>query len=150
MNIFSSRTLLTLKDTGFKGAVLSPELTASEINKIAPHTETVLFAYGRLPLMLTKNCPASFEGCKGCNKDRFLTDRKGIRFPIRCRMGYSELLCDRPVWLADRQKEFSVDAFLLYFTDESKERIAQIIKAYKNNTPADIPFTRGMYYRGVE
>ena len=150
MNIFSSRTLLTLKDTGFKGAVLSPELTASEINKIVPHTETVLFAYGRLPLMLTKNCPASFEGCKNCNGDRFLTDRKGIRFPIRCRMGYSELLCDRPVWLADRQKEFSVDAFLLYFTDESKERIAQIIKAYKNNTPADIPFTRGMYYRGVE
>ncbi len=150
MNVFSSKTLLTLKDMGIESALLSPELTAAEINKIIPHSETVLFAYGRLPLMLTKNCPASFEGCKNCKGDRVLTDRKGIKLPVQCRMGYSELLCDRPVWLAERQNEFSVDAFLLYFTDESKERIAEVISSYKNSTPADITFTRGMYYRGVE
>ncbi len=150
LNVFSSKTLLTLKNMGIESAVLSPELTASEINKISSHTETVLFAYGRLPLMLTKNCPASFEGCKGCNSDRFLTDRKNVQLPITCRMGYSELLGDRPIWLAKRQTEFYVNNFLLYFTDESKERIAQVIESYKNNSPADVPFTRGMYYRGVE
>lgn len=150
INVFSSKTLITLKNMGIENAVLSPELTTSEINKISPHIETVCFAYGRLPLMLTKNCPASFEGCKGCNSDRFLTDRKNVQLPVKCRMGYSELLGDRPVWLADRLDEFSTDAFLLYFTDESKERIAQVIELYKNNSPADVSFTRGMYYRGVE
>ena len=150
LNIFSSRSLLTLKDLGMTAAVLSPELTAAQISKITPHIKTVCFAYGRLPLMLTKNCPASFEGCKGCKGDRVLTDRKGVNFPIKCRMGYSELLGDRPIWLADRKDEFSVDAFLLYFTDESKDRIEKIITAYRNNASPDIPFTRGLYYRGVE
>lgn len=150
LNIFSSRSLLTLKDMGMTASVLSPELTAAQISKITPHIKTVCFAYGRLPLMLTKNCPASFEGCKGCKGDRVLTDRKGVNFPIKCRMGYSELLGDRPIWLADRKNEFSVDAFLLCFTDESKDRIEKIINAYRNNATPDVPFTRGLYYRGVE
>ena len=150
LNIFSSPSLLTLKDMGMTAAVLSPELTATQISQITPHIKTVCFAYGRLPLMLTKNCPASFEGCNGCKGDRVLTDRKGVKFPVKCRMGYSELMGDRPIWIADRKKEFSVDAFLLYFTDESKEKIETIIEAYRNNAFPDMPFTRGLYYRGVE
>ncbi|MEE0946968.1 MAG: U32 family peptidase [Acutalibacteraceae bacterium] len=150
MNIFSSESLATLKELGVEWATLSPELYASQIQKIQPHIKTACFAYGRLPLMLTKNCPASFEGCKGCKGDRFLTDRKGIKFPVKCRMGYSELLNDRPIYIADRLGEFNVDSFILYFTDENASEIKNVINCYKNASPPPFTFTRGLYYRGVE
>lgn len=150
INIFSSHSLKTAENLGASFTMLSPELTKEQINKVYPFVPTVLFAYGRLPLMLTKNCPCSFDGCKDCNQDRFVTDRKGISFPVKCRSGFSELFGDRPIWLADRLQEFNVDAFLLYFTDESKERIESVINSYKNSYAPDTEFTRGMYYRGVE
>ena len=150
LNIFSSHSLETAKELGANAAMLSPELTREQINKLSPFIDTVLFAYGRLPLMITKNCPCSFDGCKDCKGDRYITDRKGISFPVKCRSGYSELFGDRPVWLADRLKEFNVNSFLLYFTDEDKERIEKVIMSYKNQSSPDTEFTRGMYYRGVE
>lgn len=150
LNIFSSYSLETAKELGADKAMLSPELTREQINKLSPVIDTVLFAYGRLPLMITKNCPCAFDGCKDCKGDRYVTDRKGVSFPVKCRSGYSELFGDRPIWLADRLREFSVNSFLLYFTDEDKERIEKVIMSYKNNSSPDTEFTRGMYYRGVE
>ena len=150
LNIFSSHSLKTAQKLGFDFAVLSPELTKEQINSIVPFIPSAVFAYGRLPLMITKNCPASFNGCKDCNKSSSLTDRKGVSFPVKCRSGYSELFGDRPVWLADRLSEIKTDAYLLYFTDESKQRIGEVLNAYRNSEAADTEFTRGLYFRGVE
>lgn len=149
MNVFSSNTLEFFKDEGISGAVISPELTAIELSKISPVIKKICFAYGKLPLMLTKNCPVSLEGC-GCKGDRTVTDRMGVSFRVKCRMGYSELFADRPIWISDRLNEFSSDTFMLYFTDESKEIIEKVIKAYKTSACPLPPFTRGLYYRGVE
>lgn len=150
LNIYSGASYNTFENLGFSGGVISPELTNTDINNCSPNITKICFAYGRLPLMLFKNCPASLEGCKGCKKDRFLTDRKGIRFPVLCRMGYSELLADRPIWLADRKNEFNTDVLLLSFTDETKEEIEEILSSYKNSDKCKNLFTRGLYYRGVE
>ena len=73
----------------------------------------------------------------------------GIKFPVRCRMGYSEMLNSVPIWLADRKNELSFDFGVLYFTGESKDRVNEIILAYKNGYSADIKHTRGLYYRGT-
>lgn len=150
LNIFSSYALKTVKTLGADTAVLSTELTKEQINSLVPLTERVLFAYGRLPLMITKNCPCSFGGCKDCKGDRFITDRKGVSFPVKCRSGFSELFGDRPVWLADRLTEFNANALLLYFTFEDREEIESVVNAYKNGGKPRGEFTRGMYYRGVE
>lgn len=150
LNLFSSYSVKTAQALGGCSALLSPELTREQINSLCASVPTVLFAYGRLPLMITKNCPCSLSGCKDCSGNRFVTDRKGVSFHVKCRSGYSELFGDRPVWLADRQREFNADTFLLYFTDESKEQIEGIIASYKNGNVSNTEFTRGMYYRGVE
>lgn len=150
LNIFSSHSAHAAKELGADRVLLSPELTTERINAFDATAETVLFAYGRLPLMITKNCPCSFDGCKDCKGDRFITDRKGVSFPVKCRSGYSELFGDRPLWLADRLTEFKVNSFLLYFTFEGKEETERVLAAYQTAKKACGDFTRGMYYRGVE
>lgn len=149
-NVFSSHSLKTVKGFGAETALLSPELTKDRINKISDQVKTAVFAYGRLPLMITKNCPAALGGCKGCEPYSLITDRKGISFPVKCRSGFTEMYSDRPVWLADRTSKFNVDFLLLYFTFEEKDEIEKTADAYRNGLKPHGDFTRGMYYRGVE
>ena len=88
--------------------------------------------------------------CDKCDKNCRLTDRMGVEFPVRCRMGYSEMLNSVPIWLADRKAELShLDFLTLYFTNESKERTETVIKAYKNGLAPDVKHTRGLYYRAT-
>ena len=54
-----------------------------------------------------------------------------------------------PIWLADKKQDLkAVDFAVLYFTNESPERVKQVINAYKNGISADVKFTRGLFYRG--
>ena len=101
--------------------------------------------------MLFKNCPLKNGiSCKDCDKNGVITDRLGVEFPIRCRMGYSELLNSVPLWLADRKAELDgFDFIILYFTREDNKRAAQVINAYKNGLSPDTKHTRGLYYRGT-
>jgi len=108
-----------------------------------------IISYGRLPLMLTKNCPVKLNDCNSCNKDRCLTDRMGVRFPVRCQNGYAELLNSRVIWLADKDRK-GFDFEILYFTDETPERIDRVLNLYKDNAKPDSEYTRGLYFRGVE
>ena len=65
-------------------------------------------------------------------------------------MGYSEMLNSVPIWLADRKTELNhLDFLTLYFTDESRERVTEVINAYKNGLSTDIKYTRGLYYKGT-
>jgi len=51
--------------------------------------------------------------------------------------------------LADRMNELDFDFGVLYFTGETKERVSEVISAYKNGYSPDIKHTRGLYYRGT-
>lgn len=150
LNIYSSYSCLTAKDMGFSSIVLSAEMTYSMINSVISPLPTVFFGYGKLPLMVTKNCPVSFSGCKNCNKDRKITDRKGVSFPVRCRFSYSEIYGDRPVWLGDKLNLVNSGTVLLYFTNESKERTEKVLNMYRKGMECDTSFTRGMFFKGVE
>ncbi|MBP3705664.1 MAG: hypothetical protein J6J13_00230, partial [Clostridia bacterium] len=67
-----------------------------------------------------------------------------------CRMGYSELLNSVPVWLADKQSGMrGLDFQILYFTNETKERVTEVMTAYKNGYEPDCKYTRGLFFRGV-
>ena len=112
---------------------------------------TGIVAYGNTPLMLFKNCPLkNGRECAKCDKKGSITDRKNTEFPVRCRMGYSELLNSVPVWLADRRTDLkAVDFTVLYFTNETAERANEVINAYKNGIAADTEYTRGLFYRGT-
>lgn len=150
LNISSTESAKTFESLGIKAAVLSSELTLNEANSISSQIPLGMVAYGNIPLMLFKNCPIkNGKDCRECNKNSSLTDRMGIEFPVRCRMGYSELLNSLPIWLADRKNEIGLDFAVLYFTKETKERASQVITAYKKGSAPDTKHTRGLYYRGT-
>ena len=102
--------------------------------------------------MLTRNCPIkNGKRCDECKGKSYLTDRMGIRFPVVCNMGTSEVLNSRPIYLADRLDEIkNIDFITLYFTRESGEAVDRILDAYRKGKAAKGDFTRGLTYRGVE
>ncbi len=165
LNIFNSESVKKTEEMGVKAVTLSYELSLEE-SKFSSDLPKGIIAYGNVPLMLFKNCPLkNGKTCDKCNKKGVLTDRMGIEFPVRCRLGYSEMLNSVPIWLADRQNELNhLDFITLYFTNESNERVAEVITAYKEGLSPlpkgrgtacgggilpDTKHTRGLYYRGT-
>ncbi len=150
LNVYNSLSAGVLsKSFGVSEITLSPELTVSEAEGLSIPTKKGIFAYGRLPLMLFKNCPVrSFSGCKKCKGNGFATDRRGARFDIACRGTESELLNCLPISLSDKIQELSqLDFFILYFTVETPSNAADIINSYKAGNRLEGEFTRGLYYR---
>ena len=152
-NVTNYDTLLSLRQMGADDITLSPELTLSEAGEIG---DGGLLLYGRMPLMLSRNCPAANgQGCGQCKRGDesipFLTDRKNIAFPVVCRYGCAEVLNSRPLWMADRLREVGFASFgLLWFTIESGDETQRILAAYREGTPAQGEYTRGLYYRGSD
>lgn len=135
-----------------RAAVLSPEMTLSDAVRTGADIPKGIISYGRLPLMLTRNCPLkNGAGCAECERGGTLCDRLDTKFPVRCRNGCSELLNSVPIWLADRRAEMNgLDFEVLYFTDETPERVDAVIAAYENESEPDCGYTRGLYFRGVD
>ena len=152
MNIFNSFSAGVLKELGVKGITLSPELTLGQIEKIRSEVKTGIIAYGRLPLMLTRNCPIkNSRDCEDCKGGGYLTDRMNKKFPVVCSFGCSEVLNSQPIYMADRLDEIkNVDFLTLYFTVEKKEAAEAILDAYRKGKAVKGDYTRGLYYRGAE
>jgi putative protease len=151
LNVTNSLSVKKYAQLGLSAVTLSPELTITKMREISPHTNVGIIAYGNLPLMVTRNCPAkntvSCEKCKSGN--RVLVDRKNVKFPVMCGLGYSEILNSTPIYLADKTNELLFNDFMiLYFTTESEKEVSEIIDeyAYKHTKRENI--TRGLYYRG--
>lgn len=151
-NIFNTAALNFVQQYGAQEAMLSFELTTAQARAIGGSLPRGLFAYGRLPLMLTRNCPVkNGSNCAHCARSSGLTDRKDVYFPVRCNGGASELLNSCPLDLADRMGELDgMDFALLWFTTESRAECAEIMRRYRDGTRAEAGFTRGFYDRGVE
>ena len=153
-NIFNSLSAVQADELGVDEIVLSPELTLLQASKIGGEAKKGLIVYGRLPLMITRNCPVkNGTDCAHCGGDRVLTDRLGVEFPVMCENGYSQVLNSRPIYMADRLNETDfVDFNLLWFTNESAEECKTVFDKYlsRASAPDTKDFTRGLYYRGVE
>ncbi len=146
---------------GLQAATLSPELSASQMRfaQTAPLPLTAL-VYGRLPLMLLRNCPASAKhGCKDCKQDRVLIDRKGVAFPLVCAGGCADLLNSVPLYLLDRLEILPVSLYTIYMTTETRDEVACIVniaakaldgEALSAEQAMQGGFTRGMIAKGVE
>ncbi len=151
MNIFNSAAIDEIQKLGAKDCLVSCELPLSAISKLGGELPRGIFAYGRIPLMLTRNCPVKNKlSCAECKGKSVLLDRMGVEFPVVCGNGCSTVLNSRPVWLADKMQDVrNVDFALLYFTTESKKECSDVINTYKNGSAPDCEFTRGLYYKGV-
>lgn len=153
MNITNAQAVGFYAENGVSALTLSPELSFGQMRFAQKSAVPCgVLCYGRLPLMLTRNCPRHAAGgdCATC-KDAALIDRKNVRFPVICAGGCSELLNSVPLYWGDKRDELPKGAFELYhFTDEDAARVAQILEMYKNGAPADVSVTRGMCRKGVE
>ena len=151
LNIYNSESALTCENLGVGAIVASNEMKLSEIKALCHTVPLGIISYGKIPLMLFRNCPIkNGKSCSECDKKGVLTDRMGAEFPARCRMGYSELLNSVPVWLADRQNELlGIDFQILYFTNETADEVSGVISAYKNGSACPHKYTRGLFYKGT-
>ncbi len=153
-NIFNSMSAVQAEELGAQEILLSPELTLAQAARIGGKSEKGLIVYGKIPLMITRNCPVkNGTDCARCGGKCHLTDRLGVEFPVVCGDGYSQVLNSRPIYMADRLSETAfADFYLLWFTDETADECASVLEKHMSGAPApDVKdFTRGLYYRGVE
>lgn len=156
-NVFNSYTLRELKQAGAQSAVLSPELTFSQIRDISKGIDTELIVYGRLPLMICENCVVkSQSGHCVCNNANHLTDRTGAAFPIMREYPHRNVILNsQKMFLADKKSEYErlgIWGARLMFTTENSRECVQVIKRYAGEDESYVPsvYTRGLYRRGVE
>lgn len=145
LNIFNSESARQIENP-----ILSFELTLNQAQKINADN-TGLIVYGRLPLMLTRNCPVKNSiGCKECGGNGRLTDRKGAEFSVIC-SDYPcvEILNGVPLYMLDRMSEVKADFAHFMFTVESREAVEKIIRLYESGEKPPFEYTRGLYYRGA-
>ena len=151
MNIFNTLSLETAENFGATDCLLSCELPLSQAAALGGRVKRGVLAYGRIPLMMTRNCPVkNVVSCAECNSGSRLVDRMNVEFPVVCKNGCSFILNSRPLWLADKTAQIrNVDYTLLYFTDESADECKKVIEAFENGGNCETEFTRGLYFKGV-
>lgn len=152
LNIANEGCLQEYEKLGLVDCLLSFELSLSRAKAIGGLLPRGLLIYGRLPLMVTRNCPIRLSGCRDCKGFGTLTDRKKEVFEVRCSgRKYSEIFNSRPVYLADRMEELSgFDYGLLYFTSEGPKQVDRILREYTILHEPMEQITRGLYYRNVK
>ena len=152
-NIYNTQSLEFFKQRGADECVVSVELSKSGINSLCGDIPRGVVAYGKIPLMLTRNCPIkNVKTCRECKGSSYLTDRMGERFDVICSNGFSEILNPYAINIFDKKDEFyGVDFFMLLFTTETKDEVEKTICEYEHKAePVGQKFTRGLYYRKTE
>ena len=158
LNLYNSGSVNLMKELGLTSATLSFEMTLPQIRDVSKAVDCEIFAYGRLPLMVTENCIIrNRTGSCTCNlATNKVTDKTGADFPIikdgdKCR---SVLLNGKKLNWLDRHSDLSrlgLWAIRLYFTTENPREVDLVLSSI-SNPPAFDPgsCTRGLYLRGLE
>lgn len=173
MNIFNNEALRLHKELGAETAVLSPELTLLEAEKLSCQGLKLEAAvFGRFPLMVMENCPSGADkGCSGlCEKcsrrDGYLKDRKGKIFPyVRNPLfGRTQIFNSNTLFMDDTESLEKTDFSLLrlIFTKDNMEygnKIANYFynrikdKGYRDDQLVrkikEKGYTKGHWFRGV-
>lgn len=157
-----------LRKSGINTTSVPIELNYSELTRRGIENEELII-YGRTPMMISSQCiKCTKEGCK-YNNDGYLmyiTDRKGIKFPVLCNCFECTNVCynSLPTSIASEYriiKNIRPSSYRIDFTVEDTKEICDIIsKAYlmidNFNTNNDITnelcakYTKGHLKRGVE
>ena len=158
LNVFNSGTANYLAEQGLASITASFELTLPQIRDLSKPVPMEMFAYGRLPLMVTENCIIHNRAgrCICTSTKTSLVDRTGSRFPIirdpgTCR---SLLLNSKKLYMGDRLKTLAglgVRLLRISFTTENEQEIRAVLAAFQSGAAFDSGVnTRGLYIRGVE
>lgn len=152
LNIANAGCLAEYERLGLSDCLLSFELSLARARAVGGTLPRGLLIYGKLPLMVTRNCPIRLSGCRDCKGFGTLTDRKKEVFEVRCTgRRYSEIFNSKPVYLADKLEEVNgIDYGLLSFTTEGAKQVDRILLRYTQTHKPMENITRGLYYRNVK
>ena len=153
LNIINSPAAQQAAALGCDEITLSFECERNAARNIDSPIPIGVIAYGRLPLMLLRNCPGkTAAGCGDCRGINHITDRRGEDFPLQCQnRQYTHLLNPRPLFLSDRLPEWDFCDFLtLRFTTETPAECDEVLKMYQTGAAPAGSFTRGLYYRTLK
>lgn len=153
LNIINSPAAQQAVALGCDEITLSFECERNAARNIDSPVPIGVIAYGRLPLMLLRNCPGkTAAGCGDCRGINHITDRRGEDFPLQCQnRQYTHLLNPRPLFLSDRLPEWDFCDFLtLRFTTETPAECDEVLKMYQTGAAPAGSFTRGLYYRTLK
>lgn len=145
LNVFNSFSAEYLHNIGLDDCIFSIEATLQQFSQIRTEMPIGAVTYGRLPLMLTRNCPIDNEiGCKQCTG--YIVDRTARKLPVACSKDYVEILNPDILYMADRMNEFSGISFTaVLLHNENAEQTKSAVSGIKPSGN----ITKGLYYRGV-
>lgn len=123
------------------GYTASPELSAKELRELAYDPACACIVYGRVPVMLTEQCPLKEARLCGRTKDTLLvplTDRMGEEWPMErhCQDCYNVFYASRPIWLAHRPallRGLPAGKYRLYFLEEDAQLAGKIVEQYERS-----------------
>ncbi len=150
MNITNSYSVKQCENMGFADITASFELKEAQINGLKSNIPVGVFAYGRLPLMVVRNCPVrAVTGCGKCTG--CLTDRTGRSFPVKCdNREYSVIYNSDILDISDKLEGFSgADFAYLDMQGLSADEALGVTKRFFTGGKPHGTFTRGLYYRGI-
>lgn len=151
LNITNTASVEWAERNGLLDVELSFELTLEQIAAIGGRMPVGIITSGRLPLMLTRNCPADNSSSAFGKREMLLHDRKGMDFPLQRCGACTEILNSVPIYLSDRKNEIKgVDFEVFRFSVENSVEIGENSQAFNSEKGRKGAFTRGLYYRGVE
>ena len=150
LNIANRPALQFLSELGLADTELSPELSMRQARSLTGPVRRGVLMYGRLPLMLCRNCPAANapKGCRDCSvrgggREPLLTDRKGMQFPVWCSGSCSEVFNAVPLSLSDQQEELrGMDFGVFRFSVENSVEIVEIFQHFQTHTGLPGLYTR--------
>ncbi len=145
LNVYNSYSAEYLHSLGLEDCIFSIEATLPQIAQVRTSLPIGAVVYGRLPLMLTRNCPIKNEvGCGKCTKK--LTDRTGRDLPVVCSKDYTEIMNADKLCMLDRLDEMHNIVFgAVYLHDEDAAETQAVLSGCKPQGN----ITRGLYYRGI-
>ena len=145
LNVYNSYSVEYLRELRLEDCIISIEATLPQIAKVSALMPLGAVVYGRLPLMLTRNCPIKNEvGCENCTKK--LTDRTGRDLPVVCSKDYVEIMNPDRLCMLDRLDEMHNIAFgVVYLHNEDTAGTQAALRGRKPQGN----ITRGLYYRGI-
>lgn len=149
LNLSNGESMKSLSQVGeLRSLMPSLELQMAQIRDLPKTVPLELFAYGNNLLMTMKNNILP----KNAGETAYLTDRKNLSFPVEeGDFGRSQLYNALPLYLGDKNLEdWGLSYGRLSFTVESPQDCRNILLAYQEKSAPEFPFTRGLYYRGVD